>query len=94
MKYLVLTLITPVLPAAHNSMGQPLPQLPVVKLSDFADAKPAQSQFRIAELDGIQQSTPADGVVSGIACLADGDTVVRFVHLSERRRHSCQDGEM
>jgi hypothetical protein len=54
-------------------MAQQPPPLPPVKLADFADAKPAQCQFRTPMLDYIDQDAKTDGLIIVIARLGDGD---------------------
>lgn len=55
------------------AMAQQPSPLPTVKLSDFADAKPAQCQFRTPMLDYINQDARSDGLITVIARLGDGD---------------------
>jgi hypothetical protein len=72
--------------ASSSTMAQQ-PPLEPVKLSDFANAKPKQCQFRIAELDGIHQKTPADQLIIVIARLGAGETKP---NLNWRRLHNIR----
>ena len=81
----IVALVITVLCMPPNSVCQQIPQLPVVKVSDFADAKPKRCETRVAELDVVHQSTPSVGVISVIARLGDGDT---RPNLNQRRLHN------
>ncbi len=69
------------------AMAQQPPPLPPVKLSDFADAKPAQCQFRTPMLDYINQDAQTDKLITVVARLGDGD--IR-PNLNWRRLHNVR----
>jgi hypothetical protein len=56
------------------TLAQQSPPLAPVKLSDYADAKPARCESRTSILDGLHQKTPADQSIIVIAHLGNGET--------------------
>jgi hypothetical protein len=67
--------------------AQQPPPLPPQKLSDFAEAKPAQCQFRTPMLDYLNQDAQTEGVITVVARLGEGD--IR-PNLNRRRLHNVR----
>jgi hypothetical protein len=85
MKKIILLIILGSL--SYPAVAQQTPPLTPVKLSDFADSKPAHCAERTAVLDGIAQKTPADELIIVVARLGDGDGRPR---LNWRRLHNVR----
>lgn len=87
MRALFLKFVFGLLLSFSTAMAQQAPPLPPVRLSDFADAKPAQCQFRTPMLDYINQDALADRLIIVVARLGDGD--IR-PNLNWRRLHNVR----
>jgi hypothetical protein len=85
MKTSIFTII--ILLSWSATVAQQPPPLEPVKLSGYANAKPAACAHRSAIADGIHQSTPADELIIVIARPGDGDTKS---NLSWRRLHNIR----
>ena len=86
MKKLLLTLIL-CFGSSLTAVGQQPPQRAPVRLSDFENAKPTYCGDRIAVLDGIHQTVPADELIIVIARAGDHD---KRASLSKRRLHNVR----
>jgi hypothetical protein len=73
MRTLIVKCVFALLLSCSAAIAQQPPPLPTVKLSDLADATPAQCQFRTPMLDYMNQDAGSDGVITVIARLGDGD---------------------
>src|SRR5688500_8168903 len=87
MKVFFFMLIAILLLHCSAVIAQQPPPLPPVKLSDFADAKPAQCQFRTPVLDYMNQDAQADRLIIVVARLGDDD--IR-PNLNRRRLHNVR----